>query len=1033
MKKAIHRKEELWVKRRVFFVFFILSSVLLPAMSQNVKSESQKIEIGGVIIDQADEPLIGATVVEMGTGNGTVTNVEGKFTLTVLPNAKIKVSYVGYSSQILDVSGKRNFSIVLSDNDRNLDEVVVIGYGSARKKDLTGAIGTVSGDIIEQRNNSQLSTALQGTMPGVMVQRTNGAPGGNSSIKIRGITTIGDSDPLIIVDGVQFTNINDVNPADVESITVLKDAASAAIYGSRAASGVILITTKRGKAGRVSLNYTFEYGFNKPTSNPRYVGVTRFMEMENELRWNDAGNGEDMYPAYPKEVIDNYYSLNKENPDEYPITDWMGMILSNTAPKQSHRLNISGGNNIIKTNASFVYDFEDGLYENRNFERITARINNDFDISKIISASADVFFKRSLYTTPVSVPNSLMRTMPAIYPAVWANGSVAEGKGGENPYAAYLYGGTNKTEYNQIGGKIGLNIKPVKGLKLSASVAPKFTFDKGKKFTKQVNHYSSTNPTEVVGQINDHQQTKLWKTRNDYRDITFLALADYSLDIKGHNMNVMLGYESFYAFSENLGAGREAFELHDFPYLDIGPLTYRDNSGNAKELAYRSLFGRLTYNYDNRYLFQANVRRDGSSRFHSDYRWGNFPSFSAAWNVSEEEFMPKSSILSYLKLRASWGVLGNDRIGYYPYQSTIAFNNGIFYKGNEIVSVTGAALQKYPVKDITWETTESLNFGINLGLFDNRLFITGDYYIKRTNDMLLELEIPDYIGYENPDQNTGKMYTKGFDLEVSWKDRIGDFTYGVSANLSDFRSRMGDLGGIEMLGDQVKVKGSEFNEWYGYLSDGLFQTQEDLDNYPKLNKNVKLGDIKYKDISGPKGVPDGEITPEYDKVLLGGSLPRFMYGANLYVEYKGIDFSASFQGVGKQLVNKAAMCQPLAANYKNIPDFIDGEYWSLLNSPEKNLSAKYPRLSHTASSNNYLLSDYWLFNGWYLRLKNINIGYTIPKAITQKALINNLRVYVSINDLFCFSKYPHGWDPEMSGTGDYPITTSYMFGLSVNF
>ena len=286
MKKAIHRKEELWVKRRVFFVFFILSSVLLPAMSQNVKSESQKIEIGGVIIDQADEPLIGATVVEMGTGNGTVTNVEGKFTLTVLPNAKIKVSYVGYSSQILDVSGKRNFSIVLSDNDRNLDEVVVIGYGSARKKDLTGAIGTVSGDIIEQRNNSQLSTALQGTMPGVMVQRTNGAPGGNSSIKIRGITTIGDSDPLIIVDGVQFTNINDVNPADVESITVLKDAASAAIYGSRAASGVILITTKRGKAGRVSLNYTFEYGFNKPTSNPRYVGVTRFMEMENELRWN---------------------------------------------------------------------------------------------------------------------------------------------------------------------------------------------------------------------------------------------------------------------------------------------------------------------------------------------------------------------------------------------------------------------------------------------------------------------------------------------------------------------------------------------------------------------------------------------------------------------------------------------------------------------------------------------------------------------------------------------------------------------------
>lgn len=1036
------------VKVTLFFVVFLMfktisvnaekvdNSINNAYLAENVSaqnSKTQKILIDGIVVDESSEPLVGVSILIKGTSIGTITDHNGKFVLSVEPNSVLIVSYIGYEKQNISLNGEEVITIVLKESNKVLDELVVVGYGTQLKKDLTGSVSTVSGDIIGEKKITQLSTALQGTTSGVMVQRTHDAPGASSEIRIRGITTISNSNPLIIVDGISVPNIDDVNPNDVDNITVLKDAASAAIYGSRAASGVILITTKRGQLDKFSLNYSFEGGASKPTGNPGFVDVIRFMEMENELRWNDAGNGTNMYPAYPNDLIENYYSLNKENPDEYPITDWMNLILKNSALKQTHTLNVSGGTNVVKTNASFAYDYVDGLYENRNFDRISTRINNDFNINKVISASADIFFKKSSYTVPVSVPNNLMRVMPAIYPAVWSNGGIADGKGGENPYAAYLYGGTDRTEYNQIGGKISLDIKPLKGLKISGSIAPKFNFNKGKKFTKKVNHNLRTNATEIVGQINDHQQTKLWETRNDYRDMTYLLTTDYSVSLKEHKFNIMAGYESFYSFSESLGAGREAYELHEFPYLDIGPLTYRDNSGSATEIAYSSYFGRLSYNYKNRYLFQSNIRRDGSSRFHSDYRWGNFPSFSVGWNVSEESFMQKISFLSYLKLRASWGMLGNDRIGNYPYQSTIAFNPAILYQGNNVISTTGAALQKYAIRDITWETTSSLNFGINIGFFDNRLQITGDYYTKETNDMLLELEIPDYIGYENPDQNTGKMYTKGFDLEFSWRDKIGKFTYGISANLSDFISKMGDLGGIEMLGDRVKVMGSEYNEWYGYLSNGLFQTQDDLDNSPKLNNNVKLGDIKYKDISGPDGIPDGKISPDYDKVLLGGSLPRYTYGTNLYMEYMNFDFSATIQGVGKQLVRGDAMAQPLAANYKNIPDFIDGKYWSLLKTPEENLQAKYPRLSNTSATSNFILSDFWLFNGGYLRLKNINIGYTIPNELLQKISIKNLRLYFSINDFLCFNNYPKGWDPEMGSISSYPITTSYLFGLSVKF
>lgn len=996
-------------------------------------SSGVKKKITGVVTDANGEPIIGVNVVEKGTTNGTVTDLDGKFSLDLPDQTTLHISYIGYIAQELPVKNKNYFSINLLEDTQTLDEVIVVGYGTMKKKDLTGSVGSVRGDNITARKTTQLSSALQGAMAGVMVTRNNSAPGASATINVRGITTIGDSNPLVIVDGVPVDGLDDVNPNDVESISVLKDAASSAIYGSRAAAGVILVTTKRAQTDQLALDYTFEYGFETPTKLPEYAHADRYMRMVNELRWNDAGNGENEYPTYTKDLVDNYYNLNREDPDKYPITNWSDMVLKSTAPRQSHALSLMAGNNTMKTKASLAYDKTDGLYADRYYERFTARINNDFKINKYLSATLDFYFKREKSHQPVVDPMNRIRVSPEIYAALWSDGRVAGGKQGENIYGQMMYGGSNDEWKNQVGGKASIDFMPLDGLKISGIVSPSYNFDKGKKFKKQIPFYSASDPNVFEGYLNDASSTSLTEARNDYYRITTQFLATYMKTFGEHDLNVMVGYENYYAFNENLGASRDKYELDSYPYLDLGPLEYRDNNGKAWENAYRSFFGRAVYSYKDKYLLQANIRHDGSSRFHSDYRWGTFPSFSAGWVISEEGFMKGLSKLSFLKLRASWGALGNERIGNYPYQSTIGFTNALFYQGTGIVSAQSAAQLKYAIQNISWEKTESFDIGVDATFFNNRLRFTGDYYYKTTKDMLLALEIPDYMGYENPDQNTGKMNTKGFEVELAWNDTYGDFRYGVAFNLSDFKSTMGDLGGTEFLGDQVKKKGSEFNEWYGYVSDGLFQTQKEVDDSPKLNNSVKPGDVKYLDISGPDGKPDGKISPDYDRQLLGGSLPRFVYGGNLSFGYKDFDLGIGFQGIGQRNVRSSErMIKPFIEEWGNMPMLIDGNYWSRYNTEEQNRKAQYPRLSTVSGSTNYTMSDFWLFNGAYFRVKNITLGYTFPKRIMEKIFVKNLRIYATASDLFSISNYPQGWDPESAADG-YPITKSFIFGLSVKF
>ena len=1022
-------------------------NIMLINSTDKEKGAQQKdFLVTGIVKDENGEPIIGANIQVVGKSAGTITDMNGRFSISASANSTLQITYIGYQTQTVNIGEQRNINIILQEDNAQLDEVVVVGYGTMKKKDLTGSVTAVKGDELAARRTTQLSTALQGALSGVMVSRDNGAPGSSASIQIRGVTTIGDSSPLVIIDGIPG-DINSVNPEDVESMSVLKDAASASIYGSRAAAGVIVITTKRAKSGDVALSYNFEYGWEIPTKLPTYVGAQRYMEMVNETRYNDNPDG-GWYQTYTEDEITNWSINNATNPDKYPMTDWGDILLKSSAPRQTHTLSIVGGGKIIRTKASFRYDKTDGLYVNKEYDRFMVRVNNDFNINKYISANLDLNFSRSKALSPNSNPMGAGgRNIPPIYAATWTNGLWGDVKDGENMLAKITDGGTFTNWGTNIGGKLGIDITPVNGLKISAAVAPNFNNVKKKTFVKQIPYTRSEDPNTTVGYMGGYRTTNLTENRNDSHDITTQFFANYAKTLGRHDFSVMIGYEDYYAFWENLDASRDQYQLTSYPYLDLGSEDYRDNGGNAEEYAYRSLFGRMTYSYADRYLIQANLRRDGSSRFASNCRWANFPSVSLGWVISEEKFFKNINMdwFSYLKLRGSWGKLGNERIGaydddgnfiynYYPYQAAIDYSTALFQNSQGIVSsVTTAAQQKYAVRDISRETTESWDIGLDANFLDNRLHFSADYYRKNTKDMLLALEIPHFIGYDNPEVNAGNMHNTGYDIEVGWRDKVGDFTYSISANLSDFTSKMGNLNGTQFLGNQVKMEGSEYNEWYGYVSDGLFLTQEDVDKSPKLNNSVKVGDIKYKDISGPDGVPDGVISPEYDRVLLGGSLPHYMFGLTFNAAYKGWDFGLTLQGVGSQKSQiSAAMIEGLRDNWLNFPTILDGNYWSPKNTDEQNATAKYPRLTRTNRDANFCMSDYWLYNGRYIRLKNLSVGYTLPKAWTTKACMNTVRLYVSGSDLFTISNAPKGWDPEVSTEG-YPITTSLIFGVSINF
>jgi TonB-linked SusC/RagA family outer membrane protein len=999
---------------------------------------AQTRQISGKVTDEQSKDLPGVSIIVKGKQQGTVTDASGQYKLA-LPQAEavtLTFSFVGYQSQEIDVAGRSSLDVSLKPNDNSLAEVVVVGYGTQKKKDLTGAISTISSKDVAGRQTLQVSDALQGSVAGVSVTRSSGAPGSGSSILIRGITTIGTNSPLVIVDGVPVSSIDNVNPGDVESITVLKDAASAAIYGSRGAAGVILVTTKRAKNGQSSLEYTYEYGVQRATATPGYAGVMDYMKYFNEQATNDGASTGPFAAAYMASYLDS----NRVSPERFPNTDWQKSIINkSSAPRQRHDISFTMGSGKIKTKASLGYASAGAFYDNRSYDRYLFRINNDMQVNDKMSVNMDVFYKRtSNQGNANELPNSTFnpiyeaRVMPPIYDDVYADGRLALGKDGRNPLAQIQQGGFSKSLYNQIGGRISLNFKPVQGLTLTALVAPVFDLDKNKYFSKQIRY---TNPDGSNSTVVNQARTTLSEGRSEALTMNGQVLANYVKDFtNGHSIDVLAGYEENYRSLETLGASRSGFALTDFPYLNSGSTELRDNSGSANQSGLHSYFGRVQYNYKSKYFLQGNLRSDLSSRFASAYRKAVYPSVSAGWAVSEENFLKNNQWLSFLKVRGSWGKAGNERLldkdgnpAYYPYMATVDFSTALFYQNGSVVPLTGGGQQVYAVENITWETSRTTDIGIDAAFLNDRLTLGADYYMKKTTDILLPLDIPLYLGYDKPNQNAGVLNVKGWELEAGWKDRINKLNYSVAANLSDARSTVGDLKGTEFRGDQIIRNGSEYNEWFGYVANGLFQTQDEITGAPVLNVTTKPGDVRYQDIN-----KDGKITTD-DKVLLGGALPRYLYGGNLRADYEGFDFGVSFQGVAKKRSRlNSEVVQPFAEAFGNMPSDMIGKFWSVNNSAEQNLRATYPRLSRTSNAANYSLSDYWLISGAYFRLKNITLGYTLKQTAVKKAGIQSLRFYVSANDVFSLSKFPNYLDPE-SGSYSYPIVTTLMAGATIRF
>lgn len=1012
--------------------YIIIQSNPATATSQG------KHSLSGLVSDKEGEPLIGVSVGVKGSGKGTQTDEKGLYSLSGISESDILIfRYVGFETKEIGVAAKQTINVILEESQKSLNEVIVIGYGVARKKDLTGSISSLDGADITSRQNPQASMALQGVIPGVTVTRSSSAPGAGADIRVRGITSMRNNGPLIIVDGVAANSINDVNPYDIEDLTVLKDAASASIYGARAASGVILITTKRGSRQDINIDYNYSYSMDFASDMPDYADAVTYMKIANEREWNGSGaaSGVGEYSIYAKDLIDNYWTLNKQDPNKYPNTNWTDLILKKYAPRQSHQVGITAGNTRYQTKVGIGYDKVDGLFENNlSWDRVTLRVNNDITINNWLSTSIDANLKKTSSINPAYSPSTQMRYAASVYAGVYTDGRLAGGKDGTNPYGKMRDGGDSKSDAYLASIKASITLKPMEGMSITGIFAPTYNFSKDKTFTKQVKYYTSFEEELPTGIMDGTKTMSLTENRNDSHSINSQIFVNYLKGIDKHNINTMLGYEDYYYFNESLLAARDQYQLAYYPYLNAGPETLQTNKGDAYENAYRSFFGRLMYNWDQKYYFQFNLRHDGSSRFHKDHRWGTFPSLSAAWIASEEAFIKRIPVISMLKFRGSWGQLGDERIGNYTYQSYMKFNNPTLYAGDIPSSVQGASADQYAIKENTWETTTTADIGLDLYLLNNRLRFTGDYYWKNTKDMLIAVDIPNFMGFSDPYQNIGKMRTKGWEIELGWNDKIDQFSYGISFNLYDYKSVMGYLKNTRDYDSDnwtIITEGSEYLSYYGYLSDGIYHKGDDLGAV--TSSVVGPGDIRYKDISGPEGVPDGKISADYDRVVIGSSLPRFNYGGNLSLAYKGLDFLLTFQGVGKKdAILTDQMAQPVRADWYNVPEIILGKYWSNYNTDEQNLRAQYPRIMRDTNANNYAASDFWLFDGSYFRIKNITLGYTLPKQLISKISANRLRVYANIQDFFTISHYPKGWDPEVSTTG-YPITKSITFGASIQF
>lgn len=1035
----------------------------------------QSVKVTGKVTDANGEPIIGASVLEDGSSNGTITDIDGKFTLSARNGAYLKISYIGYETQRIKVTGKP-LTIVLKEDSKTLEEVVVVGFGTQKKVNLTGSVSTAGAEILEARPVQNAVQALQGVVPGLQISTSSGALDNKMSINVRGTGTIGDGSsgsPLILIDGMEG-DINSINPQDIESISVLKDAAASSIYGSRAPFGVILVTTKSGKEGKSVVNYNNNFRWNSPVKMPQQMDSYTFATYYNDANIN-AGAGAYFTPEHLQRIKD--YQAGKDIPTLLPTsdgkywtdgytsgctnTDWYDVVYRDYAFSQEHNLSFSGGTDKFNYYMSGNFMDQGGLmeYNQDTYTRYTGTVKVNAQVMPWLRVGYTSRFTREDFGRPSYLTNALYRdlarqgwpTLPVYDP----NGYLFNSP---SPVQNLKEGGRSTTQTDNVYQQVSFTLEPIKRWITHIDFNYRVNTINTHWDTRTLyNHDVAGNPYAVSYYADTEAH------EDEYRDsyMNFNAYSEYSFSLdEKHNFKVMAGFQAEEQKQLKFGATRNGIIVPELPEIDIttgmsysGEVITPSVNGSRNEWATAGFFGRLNYDYKGRYLLEANLRYDGTSRFRRDQRWNWFPSFSLGWNISHEEFWtPLADVVGTLKLRASYGELGNQNTtGWYPTYQVMAVSANSGYWPQNGIRPNTASVPALISSTLGWERVKNMNFGLDFGLFNNRLTGSFDYYIRKTVDMVGPApELPVILGLSVPKTNNTDLKTYGFELEVSWQDRLKNgLGYGAKFVLSDSQTQITRYPNPTNTLNLYKA-GEMMGDIYGYETIGIAHSKEEMEQHlaslpnggqNALGSNWDAGDIMYRDLNGDGKIDSGGY--KYDDMgdlkKIGNSTPRFQFGLDLNADWKGFDFRAFFQGVMKRDYWQGSAYFWGATSLWHSTGFVEHtDYFraEASNDLPANLDSYYPRPVFNSGKNRQTQTRY-LQNAAYIRLKNLQLGYTLPASFTNKFNVSKLRLFVSGENLWTGTSLSSIFDPETISGGDssngnaYPLQKSISVGLNI--
>lgn len=1021
----------------------------------------QSSTIRGKVIDTNGDPVIGANIVEKGTTNGTTTDVEGNFSINAKSGSTLVITFIGYVREEVKANAGRRMEIILQEDSETLEEVVVVGYGTMKKADLTGSVATVGSEVIEDRPLTNLGAGLQGAIANLNITSSSGAPGTGSSFNIRGTTNLSGGGPLVLVDGIEM-DPNLINPQDVKDVTVLKDAASASIYGARAAFGVILITTKTGFVSQKPVvSLSANYSINVPTVHANYMNSMEYTQWMNDA--NTTSNGSNYFDDITMEHVRNYYNDPVNNlpvfhhPDDAASkyrycgnTDWYEALNKKSYPMQQYNISVQGGSETAKYMTSAGMFQQDGIskwtdedYKRFNvLQHVNYKVNNWLQVGlratlsmvKMNTGPQNKYGSNSLGAT---IPGDSRPLMPVYHPDGHFAGYCGDGYF-TNQAAWLSQGGSAEMRNNNMYATAFAKLTPFEGLEINFDYTYNYY---NYSFKNHVREYIDYDADGNQGSIFPHtspNQVSYNKRESQY-DV-FNAYATYKKKInKVHALEGMIGFNQENATYKGVGLSRNNLIANDIPFLNLATGD-RSTSDYMNQWAIRGAFFRLFYAYDDKYLVQVNGRYDGSSRFPKDDRFAFFPTFSLGWRLSQEKFWkPIAHIVNDFKIRGSYGALGNQVLlqggndMYYPYISTYTTGEvGYLFSGEKQMGVYAPGL----VSDqLTWETVKQWDLGFNFSMFDSKLTGEFDYYVRTTEDMLTKSKtLPSILGVSEPQMNAADLRTSGWEVALTWKSALQNgLAYSATLSLSDYQAEITKYDNpTKNLSDNY-YEGKKLGEIWGFVTDGLFQSDEEASSWNQskiVGYTQYAGDIKFADLNGDGEVTRGENTVNNsgDLKIIGNETPRYNFGIRGTAEYKGFDFTLFFQGTMKRdiIPSKTFYLSHYTSEW-SVPQKMNYDYWR-----EDNRDAFFPRARMNGSAVNENQTRFML-NGAYIRCKQLALGYTIPKYITEKAKISKLRVYFNADNLFEFSGMPDTFDPELATVNAYPFIRSFSFGANLTF